>query len=138
MNEAAKLVSDSLLGDDFTTIKIGGKVYTVYSPSIKVLCRSVAEFSKIDMNGEYNKLTVLSELPENVPHIIKGLSSLIVGDVKCWRWKARRVGKNIKSSSLKELKSIIEEVLPLLGGDAFFACAASLTSMSKIAAKPKL
>lgn len=137
MNEAAKLVSDSVLGEDFATIKIGMKAYTVYPPTIKILCRAVSEFSKIGMDGEYNKTTVLAELPENAPYIIKGLSALVVGDVKCWRWKAHRIGKSLESLNLQELKSIIEEVLPLLGGDAFFACAASLKSMSKIAAKPK-
>ncbi|HCK23731.1 MAG TPA: hypothetical protein DHW31_02945 [Bacteroides graminisolvens] len=138
MNEAAKLVSDSVLGEDFITIKIGKKAYTVYPPAIKTLCRAVSEFSKIGMDGEYNQLTVLAELPENVPHIIKGISTLIVGDVKCWRWKSHRVGKTLKSLNLHELKKVIEDVLPLLGGDAFFACAASLKSMSKIAAHPKL
>lgn len=138
MNEAAKLVSDSVLGEDFITIKIGQKAYTVYPPAIKILCRAISEFSKIGMDGEYNKLTVLAELPENVPHIIKGISALIVGDVKCWRWKSYRVGKALKSLSFQELKNIIEDVLPLLGGDSFFACAASLKSMSKIAAQPKL
>ena len=137
MNEAAKLVSDSILDESFATIKVGKKAYTIYPPTIKVLCRVVSEFSKIGMDGEYNKLTVLAELPVNMPHIVKGLSFLIVGNVKCRRWKVHRAGKSLRSLSLQELKNVIEEILPLLGGDAFFACAASLKSMSKIAAKPK-
>lgn len=137
MNEAAKLVSDSLIGEGFATVRVGNKVYTVYPPAIKVLCRATSAFARIGMDGEYNQLTVLSEFPENIPHMIKGISALIVGDTKCWRWKAHKVGKRLSSLNLQELKTVIDNVLTLLGGDAFFACAASLKSMSKIAAKPK-
>ena len=136
MNEAAKLVSDSLL-NEFVTIKVGDKVFTIYPPSIKVLCRAISEFSKIGMDGEYNKITVLSELPGNSPHIVKGLSALIVGDVRNWRWKAHSVGKQLMKLNLSELNKVKEEVISLLGGDDFFACAASLKSMSAIAAKQK-
>lgn len=136
MNEAAKLVTDSLL-NEFVTIKVGNSAFTVYPPSIKVLCRAISEFSKIGMDGEYNKLTVLSELPLNSTHIIKGLSALIVGDVRNWRWKAHRVGKQLMKLNLSELNKVKEEVISLAGGDDFFACAASLKSMSVMAAKQK-
>lgn len=137
MNEAAKIVSDSITGQDFVTVKAGESAYTVYPPTIKVLCRAISEFSKIGVDREYNTLSVLAELPGNAPHIVKGLSFMIVGDVKLWRWKAYRVRKNIRSLNLSELKAIIEEILPMLGGEAFFSCAASLKSMSRIAAQPK-
>lgn len=137
MNKASELISDSLLGDSYTTISIGGRAYTVYPPTIKVLCRALSAFSKIGMDEEYNKLSVLAELPENVPHIIKGLSCLIVGDAKCWRWKAHYVGKVIKSGTLSELKACVDAITPLLGGEDFFVCAASLKSLSRIAAKEK-
>ena len=136
MNEAAKLVTDSLL-NEFVTIKVGNSAFTVYPPSIKVLCRAISEFSKIGMDGEYNKLTVLSELPLNSTHIIKGLSALIVGDVRNWRWKAHRVGKQLMKLNLSELNKVKEDVISLAGGDDFFACAASLKSMSVMAAKQK-
>ena len=136
MNEASKLVTDSLL-NEFVTIKVGDNAFTVYPPSIKVLCRAISEFSKIGMDGEYNKLTVLSELPLNSTHIIKGLSALIVGDVRNWRWKAHRVGKQLMKLNLSELNKVKEEVISLAGGDDFFACAASLKSMSVMAAKRK-
>lgn len=137
MNEAAKLVSDSLTGE-FVTIKVNDNIYTVYPPSVKILCRAISEFSKIGMDGEYNKVTVLAEVPQNSPHIIKGLSCMIVGDVKNWRWKAHKVGKRLVTLNMSELNKLKNEVLSLAGGDDFFSIAASLKSMSKIAAKPKL
>lgn len=138
MNEAAKLVSDSILDESFSTIILGKEIYIIYPPSIKVLCRAISRFSKIGMDGEYNKLTVLAELPENKPYIIKGLSILIVGDVNNWRWKAYKIENKLSKLSLSNLNKLRKDVISLAGGDDFFECAASLKSMSKVAAKPKL
>lgn len=138
MNKGAELVSDSLLRQDFITIKTGRRAYTVYPPSIKVLSRALSQFAKIGMGGEYSKLSVLAELKENIPFIISGLSFLIVGDVRFYKWRARRATKGLNELNLKELKDLIDEVTLLLGGEHFFACAASLKSTSEIAAKPKL
>ncbi|MFV0587483.1 hypothetical protein [Bacteroides reticulotermitis] len=138
MNKASKLVSDSLIGEDYVSVSIKDKVYEIHPPAIKVMCRAISEFSKMGMDGEYNPLTIIAECPGNTAHIIKGISALIVGDVNNWRWKAHKVGKRLKKLSFKELNELLNMILPLLGGDAFFEIAASLKSMSVIAAKPKL
>lgn len=44
MNEAAKLVTDAVIGNRYKTIVAGRKVYTIYSPCIKVICRALNEF----------------------------------------------------------------------------------------------
>lgn len=36
MNQAAKTVSDALLGLDFMNVEIGGMVYTIKPPTIKI------------------------------------------------------------------------------------------------------
>ena len=52
MNQAAKTVSDALLGLDFTNVEIGGMVYTIKPPTIKVICRAIHHFSNIGMTGD--------------------------------------------------------------------------------------
>ena len=52
MNQAAKIVSDSLLGLDFKNVEIGGIVYTIKPPIIKIICRAIRHFSTIEMKGE--------------------------------------------------------------------------------------
>lgn len=47
MNQAAKTVSDALLGLDFKNVEIGGIVYTIKPPTIKVICRAIHHFSNI-------------------------------------------------------------------------------------------
>lgn len=138
MNEAAKLVSDSLLGEDFATIHIKDKYYTVYPPTIKVICRACSAFSKIGLDGNYSKLTVIGEIPENIPHIIKGLSALIVGNTRNWRWKAHKVGKAFQSATNSDIKDAWETILPLMDGGSFFEYALSMKSAAKIVAKEKL
>lgn len=98
---------------------------------------AIVHFSKIGIDGEYTKLSILAELPKSVPHIIRGLSSLMVGDVRCARFKRWEIRRELSRLKLHELKAVINDILPLLGGDDFFASAASLKSLSGIAAKQK-
>lgn len=137
MNQAAELVADSLLDESIATVIIGKNVYTVNPPAIKVICRACSSFAKIGLEGEYTKLNILSEIPQNAPHIIKGLSALIVGDANNWRWKAHKVGKVLQSATNKEIKEAWETILPLIGGDDFFAYALSMKSAAKMIARPK-
>lgn len=138
MNQAAELVSGSLLGESMATIIIGRKVYTVNPPAIKVICRACSAFAKIRLEGDYTKLSVIGEIPCNAPHIIKGLSALIVGDVKHWRWKAYKVSRYLQSATNKELNEAWETIYPLIGGEDFFAYAFSMKNAVKMIAKEKL
>ena len=52
MNQAAKTVSDALLGLDFMNVEIGGMVYTIKPPTIKIICRAIHHFSNIGMTGK--------------------------------------------------------------------------------------
>lgn len=137
MNQAAELVADSLLGESMATVIIGKSVYTVNPPTIKVICRACSSFAKIGLDGEYTKLNIISEIPKNIPHIVKGLSALIVGDVNNWRWKAHKIGKALQSATNKEIKEAWENILPLIGGDDFFDYALSMKSAAKMTAKAK-
>ena len=51
MNQAAKAVSDALLGLDFKNVEIGGMIYTIKPPTIKTICRAIRHFSNIGMDG---------------------------------------------------------------------------------------
>lgn len=44
MNQAAKTVSNALLGLDFMNVEIGGMVYTIKPPTIKIICRAIHHF----------------------------------------------------------------------------------------------
>ena len=63
MNQASKIVSDALLGMDFKNVEIGGVVYTIKPPTIKVICRAIHHFSNVGMEGD-NIVEAIKELPE--------------------------------------------------------------------------
>ena len=137
MNEAAGLVVDSIQNENFKIISIRGKIYSVYPPTIKIICRAISSFRKIGLDGEYSRLSVIAEIPDNVPYIIKGLSLLIVGNAWNWRWKSRGVEKVLESATLRELREATEIAISLIGPDDFFGCAACLKSMTGTAAIQK-
>ena len=85
MNQAAKTVSDALLGLDFMNVEIGGMVYTIKPPTIKIICRAIHHFSNIGMTGD-NVMEAIKELPEATEDMLKGASSaeMIVWS-KNWR-----------------------------------------------------
>ena len=62
-NQAAKTVSDALLGLDFMNVEIGGMVYTIKPPTIKIICRVIHHSSNIGMTGD-NVMEAIKELPE--------------------------------------------------------------------------
>lgn len=136
MKTDSQIVADSLVGLDFRTIYIGGETFTIYPPTIKNLCRAIHHLSQIGMEGEYNALTALAELPHNAPHLIRGLSVLIIPSTPWYLpWKHRRAKRALLNATCAELREAIENIIPLIGGEDFFACAAMAKSIAKIAAK---
>ena len=79
MNQASKIVSDALLGMDFKNVEIGGVVYTIKPPTIKVICRAIHHFSNVGMEGD-NIMEAIKELPEATEDMLKGISCFICGN----------------------------------------------------------
>lgn len=136
-NEAAKLVSDSLLGEDFKTVFLGGKAYTIHAPVTKVICRIVKEWSCIDFNSskEQTLVSVIAQIPKNRKPIIKGLCRAIVGNTIFSIFKAWKLERTLDGTT-KELNEAVATTIDLMGAEAFFHCALSCESVTKTIAKP--
>jgi hypothetical protein len=140
MNEAAKLVTDSALGIDFKTIFLNNKAYTVYPETIKILCRAIHYWSQMDFNADnQTNLTVVFQIPENAPCMLRGLSVLVVGDVKHWKLKSRRLYKSWMKGSIrpKEFLTAVKEALETQDGQSFFTLSTLLLREVNRAASPK-
>ena len=137
MNEAAKIISESLSGSNFKTVLLAGKAYTIYPPTIKIIVRALGALSKVDMNEKQSELSIIGEIPSNAPHIIKGISAFIVGDVNNWRWKAHRLGKRLYKATPKELNEAFKAIIELIQGKDFFDCAAYVQNVVKMAANQR-
>ncbi len=124
-NEAAKIVSESLIGASYVTITMGSKAYTLYPPTIKRLCQAIRHFSEIDIQGE-SILDALGEIPNATEHILKGLSCLLCGN--------ESLAEELSEGSFAEMKMALKEAICLVGTDPF-ECAALARSVAEVAAK---
>ena len=127
MNQAAKIVSDALLGIDFKNVEIGGMIYTIKPPTIKVICRAISHFSKIGMDGN-NIMEAIKELPEATGDMLKGISCFICGN--------EDLVKALENGTFEEVKDALEVCFSLMDISAF-QCVSSMKNVSMLAARPK-
>ena len=103
MNEAAKLVTDAVIGNRYKTIVAGRKVYTIYSPCIKVICRALNEFSHIELPGSDTMIGFLSGIGEITPYLVRGVAALIAGNVDNWEQERDRIAAELEEATPEEL-----------------------------------
>ncbi|MCS2971892.1 hypothetical protein NXW91_15750 [Bacteroides fragilis] len=127
MNQAAKIVSDALLGIDFKNVEIGGKIYTIEPPTIKVICRAISHFSKIGMDGD-NIMEAIKELPRATEDMLKGISCFICGN--------EDLAKDLENGTFEEIKNALEVCFSMMDISAF-QCVSSMKNVSMLAARPK-
>lgn len=127
MNQAAKIVSDALLGMDFKNVGIGGMIYTIKPPTIKVICRAISHFSKIGMEGD-NIMEAIKELPKATEDMLKGISCFICGN--------EDLTKDLENGTFEEIKNALEVCFSMVDISAF-QCVSSMKNVSMLAAKPK-
>lgn len=141
-NEAAQFVAESILGVDFRTILINNKPYTIYPPTIKIICRGIKEWAKLNIDDNIEtEAHVIQSIPENNTPIIKGLCYFIVGDVKFYQWKTYRLFRQLRygtpSISPDEMKEAVQTIMDLIQVQDFFDCAVLCKNAAKMAANPK-
>ncbi|MBU9018684.1 hypothetical protein KTG24_12810 [Bacteroides fragilis] len=127
MNQAAKIVSDALLGIDFKNVEIGGMIYTIEPPTIKVICRAISHFSKIGMDGD-NIMEAIKELPRATEDMLKGISCFICGN--------EDLAKDLENGTFEEIKNALEVCFSMMDISAF-QCVSSMKNVSMLAARPK-
>lgn len=127
MNQAAKAVSDALLGLDFKNVEIGGMIYTIKPPTIKTICRAIRHFSNIGMDGN-NIMEAIKELPEATDDMLKGVSCFICGN--------EDLEKQLEGGTFEEIRDALEVCFSMMDISAF-QCVSSMKNVSMLAAKPK-
>lgn len=127
MNQAAKTVSDALLGLDFKNVEIGGMVYTIKPPTIKIICRAIHHFSNIGMT-EDNVMEAIKELSESTDDMLKGVSCFICGN--------EDLAKLLEGGTFEEIRTALEVCFSMMDISAF-QCVSSMRNVSMLAARPK-
>lgn len=138
MNEAAKLVSEALLGLDYKTIFLGGKAYEVKAPTIKTMCLGLSEWAKIDFNlKDQTNLSLVTQIPEISKHQLRGISRFIESDIQLSDKIYNEWINEDPSVSQDEISIAIDVILGLIDTKNFFLYANSALSAAKIIANPK-
>ena len=137
MNEATKNVSELLFGTYGKTIIVGGKVYVIKAPAIKVIMRATQYLSKVDLpeNGTVRELMKVA--PVNLENIVKGLSFLVVGDVPNYQKRAESLERQMLSGSKEELLQAYFVAFELITGRDFFVVCQLAMELANLTVKPK-
>lgn len=138
MNEATKNVSELLSGTYGKTIVVGGKVYVIKAPAIKVIMRATQYLSKVDLPENGTMQELIKMVSVNLDNIIKGLSFLVVGDIPDYQEKVEGVERQMLSGSKEELFQAYFVAFELITGHDFFAVCQFAMELANLTVKPKL
>lgn len=127
MNKGAKIISESIIGSDFRTIFVAGKVYTVYPPTIHKLAGAISYLSGVQEAD--NLKDVLLSLGKNEAYS-KALSWLIAGD--------ESLSEELAKGTYEENVNALDEALSMIDSKVFLKAASLAKNVSLLAAKPKL
>nr|DAN18520.1 MAG TPA: hypothetical protein [Bacteriophage sp.] len=137
MNEVAKNISELLSGTYGKTIIVGGKVYVIKAPAIKVIMRATRFLSKVNLpeNGTMQELMEIVSV--NLENIVKGLSYLVTGDVPDYQEKAESLERQMLSGSKEELLQAYFVAFELITGRDFFVVCQLAMELANLTVKPK-
>ena len=116
-----------MYGMDFMNVEIGGMVYTIKPPTIKIICRAIHHFSNIGMTGD-NVMEAIKELPEATEDMLKGISCFICGNDS--------LVKELENGTFEEVKDALKVCFSMMDISAF-QCVSSMRNVSMLAARPK-
>ena len=127
MNKGAKIISESIIGSDFRTIFVAGKVYTVYPPTIHKLAGAISYLSGVQEAD--NLKDVLLSLGKSEAYS-KALYWLIAGD--------ESLSEELAKGTYEENVNALDEALSMIDSKVFLKAASLAKNVSLLAAKPKL
>lgn len=127
MNKGARIISESIIGSDFRTIFVAGKIYTVYPPTIHKLAGAISYLSGVQEAD--NLKDVLLSLGKSEAYS-KALSWLIAGD--------ESLSEELAKGTYEENVNALDEALSMIDSKVFLKAASLAKNVSLLAAKPKL
>lgn len=137
MNKVSKSISE-LLSDTYgKTITIGGRVYVVKAPSIKVIARAAQYLSQVDLPEKASMQDLMKVVLLNSDNLVKGLSYLVAGDTYDYKQKADRYYKGMLSGTHEELLQAYMIAFELIAGRDFFQCASLAMELAKLIVRPR-
>lgn len=137
MNEAVKTMSDLLVDNYCKTVLVGGKVFVIKAPAIKVIVRVTRYLSLVEIPKDVSVNEMLKITSEQSENIVKGLSYLVAGDVEDYEQKATEAAEELQSGTHEELYSAFLVAFNLITGKELFQCASLAMELANLIVRPK-
>lgn len=134
MNKASEIVSSLVCGTRSKNIAIAGKVYSMKSPTIRVICRVIREFSAIsNVDGDITA----DELGASLARVVKGIAYAIVSDEENYEDEAGRVASEIAGGSVDEIIAAMRAFISMASLSEVFQLAVSAAKFAETAARKR-
>ena len=128
MSKASKLISDAIIGADFTIVYINNKAYPVQPPTIKRLAGAISCISELEFTEDGTIKDMLLSA-KDCESYAKALSWLIKGDPS--------LTETLSDGTFEEVVDALTSVLDLVGINPFLKAVSLTKSASLLAASPK-
>jgi hypothetical protein len=128
MEQAAKLVTDAIIGNDFKTIIVNKIPYTIYPPTINKMSGAISCLSVLDIpeSGTFKEILMLCK---DMDAFSKALSWVIKGDDS--------LSVELSQGTHEEVVEGLNMAFSLIPAKVFRIAANLMKSASLLAARPK-
>lgn len=127
-NNASKLVSDAIIGEDYITVFVNGKAYLILPPTIKRLAGAISCLSELDL-GDTGTLKDIFLASKDCEAYARALSWLIKGNAS--------LSDELSNGTLEEVVDALEKAFGLVDVTPFLKAASLTRSASLLAASPR-
>lgn len=128
MSKASKLVSDAILGADYTIVYVNGKAYPIKPPTIHKLAGAISCISGLELD-EQGTLKDMLLSAKDCKAYAKALSWFIKGN--------QSLNAELSKGTLEEVVKALTIAFDLVGINPFLTAASLTRSASLLAASPR-
>ena len=128
MSKASKLISDAIIGADYTIVYVNNKAYPVKPPTIHRLAGAISCISDLDL-GENGTLKDMLLSAKDCKAYANALSWLVQGDLS--------LSKELQEGTFEEVVDALATALDLVGINPFLKAASLTRNASLLAATPR-
>lgn len=128
MSKASKLVSDAVIGNDFSIVYVNSKAYTIHPPTIKVLAGAISCISDLEL-GDNATLKDMLLSAKDCKAYAKALSWFIKGN--------QSLSAELSKGTFEEVLNALSSAFDLIGVTPFLKAASLTRNASLLAASPR-
>ena len=128
MSKASKLISEAIIGGDYSIVYVNNKAYPIQPPTIKKLAGAISCISDIDF-GDEGTIKDMLLAAKNFEAYAKALSWLVKGDLS--------LSEELSEGTFEEVVDAISSAIDLIGINPFLKAVSLTKNASLLAANPK-